>query len=53
MYPVIIHIPHSSTLIPVELRKKFIINNEELENELLVMTDCCTDELFSYPGIEY
>ncbi len=52
MYPIIIHVPHCSVLIPGNLRKYFVINDEELRNELLIMTDWYTDKIFSYPGVE-
>ena len=43
----ILHIPHSSIEIPVEVHQNLILTNEELEEELLSMTDRYTDELFS------
>lgn len=44
----ILNIPHSSTWIPDDFRKAFVINAQELRNELLVMTDWYTDELFDH-----
>ena len=43
---VLLHIPHSSTHIPDDMKELFTIGEEELEHELLVMTDRYTDELF-------
>ncbi len=41
---VILHIPHSSTKIPVT--DGYIVDNETLKNEILKLTDWYTDELF-------
>ena len=43
----IIHVPHSSTHIPIEFRSDFLLSEKELEQELTLMTDHFTDELFS------
>lgn len=45
----ILHIPHSSRLIPENLRDQIILSDEELSIELLLMTDAFTDELFFLP----
>ena len=37
--------PHSSILIPPEIRKDILLPDNELEIEILRMTDCYTDEL--------
>ena len=42
----IIHIPHSSIEIPADLLPDYLISREELDFELLRMTDRYTDELF-------
>lgn len=42
----ILHIPHSSMLIPDDIRRQFILSDDELEKELLSMTDLYTDDLF-------
>ncbi len=42
----IFHIPHASTCIPGQLRDSFLLSNDDLANELLLMTDHFTDELF-------
>ena len=46
MNKVIVHIPHSSTDIPEEYKKLFVVDDETLSKELLLMTDRYTDELF-------
>lgn len=50
-YPVILHVPHSSTYIPRQEKTKFLISDDELKNELLVMTDWYVDELFNHKGL--
>ncbi len=45
--PLLVHIPHASKYIPSELRKSFVLTSEELDQELVRMTDAYTDELFS------
>jgi len=44
----ILHIPHSSTHIPVEFKEQFLLSDKELQTEHHAMTDAYTDELFSY-----
>jgi N-formylglutamate deformylase len=44
---VVLHIPHASTPIPATLRSQFTISNDELDDEVLHMTDHATDLLFS------
>ena len=44
----VIHIPHSSTLIPVDVRDQFILDDGALQFELLQMTDRYTDDLFGH-----
>lgn len=52
MSPLVLHIPHASQHIPCELRSQFILNDEELQLELLRMTDHYTDELFALDGAQ-
>ena len=47
-YPIIIHVPHSSTYIPEEFRNQFILSQSELAYEIEVMTDHYTDEMVSW-----
>ena len=48
MTPIILHIPHSLTLIPPELRDQFIVSTEDLNEEIRLITDHYTDELFMW-----
>lgn len=49
---VLLHIPHSSTKIPDDVRAGLLIDAEELERELSSITDRHTDELFSAEGAD-
>lgn len=51
MTPLIFHIPHSSTVVPAEVRKSLLLDGAALEAELLRMTDHWTDTLFDVPGV--
>jgi len=42
----ILHIPHSSKVIPEDIRNQFVLSDEELKNESILMTDTYTDNLF-------
>lgn len=44
--PVVANIPHSSVLIPQDIRESLLLNDQELEQELLCMTDRYSDEIF-------
>ena len=48
----LLHIPHSSTVIPPGVRDQFVLSDAELERELLLMTDRYVDELFALPAAE-
>ena len=43
---VIIHVPHSSTELPIDVLNQFLLENGDLQQELLKMTDHYTNELF-------
>lgn len=43
----ILHVPHSSALVPDEERSSILLSNTQLDVELLRMTDWFTDELFT------
>lgn len=44
--PLVVHVPHSSTIIPPAIRQSLRLNDSELKQELLCMTDWYTDRLF-------
>ena len=44
--PVVFHVPHSSAAIPPKDREHILLGEEQLEAELLRMTDWYTDDLF-------
>ena len=45
----ILHIPHSSPMIPEDLRDQIVLSDDDLSSELTWMTDAFTDELFAFP----
>ena len=45
--PVIAHVPHASTAIPVDVRAELVLSDDELADELLRLTDHDTDRLFA------
>lgn len=48
---IILHVPHASTYIPNNIKKEMMLSEEELTNEILVMTDHFTDKLFAMEGV--
>jgi len=46
--PLLVHVPHSSTMITADVRQTLLLDDVELEQELLVMTDWYTDQLFNH-----
>ena len=45
--PIVLHIPHASTIVPVDVLNQFLISREELENEIKLLTDHATDRIFT------
>ena len=43
--PYVVHVPHSSTRIPDDVRAQLLLDDDELAEELRLMTDARTDEL--------
>jgi hypothetical protein len=50
--PLVLHIPHASSVIPADLRETLLLDDDALRRELLIMTDWHTDRLFAFPGTE-
>ena len=48
---VLLHVPHHSVEIPPEIREQFVLDDEELAQELIRMTDHHTLDLFGH-GVE-
>ena len=44
--PIVLHLPHASTLIPEDLRNDFLLSDQELFGELARITDHATDVIF-------
>ena len=47
-FPVILHIPHDSKVIPEDLRHQILLDDTELQAEIIYMTDSHTAELYEY-----
>ena len=45
----ILHLPHASTFIAPDDRRQFLLSDDALADEIRVMTDLFTDELFRLP----
>jgi N-formylglutamate amidohydrolase len=43
---VILHIPHAATIIPRDVRERFVVDDAALSREVLRMTDHFTDAIF-------
>lgn len=50
-YPVLLHLPHSSTFIPEDVRGDMILSDADIEKEALKITDRYTDELYKRNNI--
>ncbi len=48
--PIVAHVPHSSTVIPADVRAEILLPEDELTTELARLTDWYTDELFAWLG---
>ena len=46
----VVHIPHTSLVVPADVAADLLLTAEKLEHELLAMTDRYTDELFALPA---
>lgn len=46
LQPVVLHLPHDSTVIPPEYRDQFVLSDEQLAAELVTMTDSHTAAIF-------
>ena len=44
--PIVLHLPHASTLIPEDLWGEFFLSDQELQEELNRITDHATDVIF-------
>jgi N-formylglutamate deformylase len=49
---VVVHIPHASLVVPDDVATDLLLTPEELEHQLLVMTDRYTHELFAVPSTQ-
>ena len=47
----ILHVPHSSQVIPAALRDRFLLPDSEIRHELKLMTDAHTDDLYGRPDL--
>ncbi len=45
---VVLHVPHDATFIPPEVRDQFVLDDQQLEHEVRVMTDLFTLRLFAH-----
>ena len=48
---IVIHIPHSSVIIPDEYKYQYLLSEDELNDELIKMTDRYIDEFFDITGL--
>jgi len=48
----ILHVPHASTAVPPDVRRRLLLDDAQLADELRLMTDSYVDELFALPADE-
>lgn len=48
----VLHLPHASTFIPPDAARAYVLGAEDVEREVIRMTDRYTDDLFRFPGAE-
>lgn len=51
MLPIVLNIPHSSSAIPETYLGQYLVPQEKLIHENVILTDWFTDELFDIPGV--
>jgi N-formylglutamate deformylase len=47
----LLHIPHSSTAIPEDVRSRILLDDRELQAEIIALTDLHTDVLYRVQGV--
>ncbi len=48
----VLHIPHSSTIVPADVRGDLLLTDQALQAEILAMTDHFTDRLFACESVQ-
>ena len=46
----ILHVPHASTAVPPDVRRRLLLDDAQLAEELRLMTDSYVDEPFALPA---
>ena len=47
----LLHIPHSATAIPEDVRRRILLDDRELQAEIIALTDLHTDVLYQVEGV--